>query len=103
MKPTPQAAHLCYLPGMIPVKDAVARAVQFAKNTLEPSRTSELLLEEVEPSTVGGQEVWLITLSMPRVSAFGQSLSAREFKTFTLDGETGQVLSMKIREVADTR
>lgn len=88
---------------MIPVKDAVARAVQFARNTLEPARTSELLLEEVESGTVGGQDVWLVTLSMPRVSAFGPLLSGRDFKTFIVHGETGGVLSMKIREVAGTR
>jgi len=88
---------------MIPVKDAVALAVQFARNTLEPPRTSELLLEEVEPSTVGGQDVWLITLSMPRLFAFGQSLNAREFKTFAVHGVTGEILSMKIREVAGTQ
>ena len=88
---------------MIPVKDAVARAVQFARNTLEPPRTSELLLEEVESGTVGGQDVWLVTLSMPRVSTFGPLLSGRDFKTFTVHGETGEVLSMKIREVAGTQ
>ena len=99
----PQAAHLCYLPGMIPVKDAVARAVQFALDTLEPPRISDLLLEEVESKVVGGQDVWLITLSMPRPGVFGPSPRARDYKTFTLDGETGEVLSMKIREVAETR
>jgi hypothetical protein len=88
---------------MIPVKDAVARAVEFALHTLEPSRISDLLLEEVESKVVGVQDVWLITLSMPRPGIFGVSLRAREYKTFTVHGGTGEVLSMKIREVAGTQ
>jgi len=88
---------------MIPVKDAVGRAVQFARTVLEPSRTPDLLLEEVEPATIDGKEVWLITLSMPSQASLGNLTGARDYKTFTLDGQTGEPISMKIREVVGAR
>ncbi len=56
---------------------------------------------------INGQDMWSITLSMLEPStllegtvisrAFGKG--PREYKTFTVDAQTGQVLSMKIREL----
>ncbi|MEO7146219.1 MAG: hypothetical protein ABI165_22210 [Bryobacteraceae bacterium] len=88
---------------MIPVKAAVAKAVEFAQTVLEPAASSQLLLEEVEIAERNGRDVWNITLSMPRDLIVGLPTSNRDYKTFTVDGETGEVLSMKIRELAGMR
>ena len=68
-------------------------------------------LEEIESSTVDGNEVWLITLSTALVdegplaqmrslaTALGADV-AREYKVFTVAKSNGEVLSMKIRLLA---
>ncbi len=92
---------------MVDIKAAVAAAKAFAASTLEPTRDSQLLLEEVEIGTVSGREVWLITLSHPKPvfnihdnMANLASGRGRDYKTFSVDSDSGQVLSMKIRELA---
>lgn len=88
---------------MVAIKDAVAKAVQFAASVLDPARTQDIRLEEVEMGEHKGEEVWLITLSMPIPTAISEVLGgrrSRDFKTFTVHKETGEVLSMKIRELA---
>lgn len=95
---------------MIPIQLAVDNAVGFARKVLEPTRTGEMLLEEVDTSTVDNKEIWLITLSIPRPKPSSTSLSAlgslgslygdRQYKTFAVDGQTGEVLSMKIRQLS---
>jgi len=92
---------------MIPIEMAVDNAVQFAKKVLEPGRSGEMLLEEVDTSVVDDREVWLITLSVPRPKPSGLQFgnvvsppSDRQYKAFTVDGETGRVLSMKMRELS---
>src|ERR1035438_497549 len=50
--------------GMITVKEAVAKAIEFAQGMLGVP-ASEVLLEEVELGTDGPNDVWLITLSAP--------------------------------------
>jgi len=84
---------------MISVKEAVASAVNFAQSILEVPR-GNLRLEEVETGTARGQDVWLITLSIPG-TLFPNG--GRDYKTFTVDGETGEVFSMKIRELAGSQ
>jgi hypothetical protein len=49
---------------MATIREAVQNAVAFAEETLGPGRTEGLQLEEVESTTVGGHDAWLITLSM---------------------------------------
>ena len=89
---------------MVSVKEAVAKAIEFARSILDPLRASELRLEEVEKTKVNGEDTWSITLSMPRpgLLPFTAVLGnvPREYKTFTVNSQTGQVLSMKIRELA---
>ncbi len=96
---------------MLPVKEATQRAIEFARTVLDPSRISGLRLEEVEMVKTEQGAAWLITLSMlqPPASAgaaLGDTLDRvfgvgpREYKTFTVHGDTGEVLSMKIRELA---
>jgi hypothetical protein len=89
---------------MITVKEAALKAAEFAAGVLDEPRREDLRLEEVEKD---GQ-CWLITLSMPSPlhplqSAVLQMMDAvrrRDYKTFTVDAETGEVLSMKIRQLA---
>jgi len=87
---------------MIAVKDAIAKATEFAKELLESERASQLRLEEVEVVNAKGSDLWLITLSMPQINSFGFISQRREYKSFTVDGQTGEVRSMKIRELAGT-
>jgi hypothetical protein len=97
---------------MIPIKDAVTNAIAFAKSVLDPERTKDMQLEEVERSESGSRDVWNITLSMLKPESPLQSLSRgtasllgppqgpREYKIFAVDASSGEVLSMKIRELA---
>ncbi len=85
---------------MIAVNEAAAKAVEFARAVLDNTRASQLRLEEVEVATVDGSDLWVITLSRPQINAFEFPSQRREYKTFTVDGQSGKVLSMKIREVA---
>jgi len=80
--------------------------MNFARETLGPGRTDGLQLEEVESASVGGEDAWLITLSMvmPKdilVNPVFDALSAkREYKVFTVLKKNGEVTSMRIRELA---
>ena len=86
---------------MVGVKDAVAAAVQFATSVLPPTRTTDIRLEEVEAADYKGQDVWLITLSMEGQNALRILAGpiGRDFKTFAVHEDTGEVLSMKIRQL----
>lgn len=85
---------------MITVREAAEKAAQFAKGVLDEVRSKELRLEEVEIKSTPDGNRWLITLSMPQINSFGFPQREREYKTFFVDGETGEVLAMKIRELA---
>ncbi len=88
---------------MIPIKDAVTSAIAFAKSVLDSERTQDMRLEEVEIAKIGPKDVWHITLSMliDRSQLLMMSNPRREYKTFTVDATSGEVLSMKIRELAN--
>lgn len=90
---------------MIEVKQAVAAAVENFKS-LYPEH-SDLLLEEVDRSE--DDKYWFITLGFAPVqsaqaanalSQLGAALrsSRRVYKVFKVAADTGEVLSMKIRE-----
>lgn len=93
---------------MINVKDAVAAAEEFARSLYEDSELRHLRLEEVELS--GDERSWLVTLGWvePAVARGGLSLALpstleklpRVYKTFNVDAESGEVHSMKIRNVS---
>jgi len=88
---------------MVAVKDAVSSAIGFATNVLGPSRTADIQLEEVDMGQVNGDDVWLITLSMLRPTSGTVGAlwpGTRDYKTFTVHKKTGEVLAMKIRELA---
>jgi len=89
---------------MFQVQDAVESAARFARNVLGNERTAGLQLEEVDLGRHNDRDAWHITLSMFRPSPFASVTpnprAPRDYKIFTVDKETGEVLSMKIRELA---
>ena len=92
---------------MVSIKEAAANAIEFARAALGPERTTGVRLEEVESTKVVGEDAWLITLSMispdaqinPIASTLGQG--NRDYKSFTILKDNGEVTSMKIRELAN--
>jgi hypothetical protein len=94
---------------MVTVKQAVESAGAFARTILGEERTAGLQLEEVEFGKHFDRDAWKITLSMLRPNPFRDAIapailpsltSARDYKILVVDRETGDVLSMKIRELA---
>jgi hypothetical protein len=82
------------------------RAIQIAKE-----KATELLnqtssnLEEIERGSYKDREVWSITLSVPRdmsqLPAFAQlAADPLQYKRFLIDVETGELVAMKVRDVA---
>ena len=95
---------------MLGIQEATKSAIAFAQFALGPDRARDLRLEEAESTTVGGKEVWLITLSLPvpkgdsgELNLLSEMLKtrAREYKSFTVLKDSGEVTSMKIRALAD--
>jgi len=100
----------------VQLKQAVANAIDFASGVLG-DRARAVQLEEVESVDNNGASVWLITLSMinqepslTQDASLAAALNAtyealqrrrRDYKTFTVRKETGEVTAMKIREFAD--
>lgn len=96
---------MCYFRTMASIKEAVQSAMAFAKDTLDPARASGLQLEEVQSGVADGKDVWLITLSVAnpvKFSALNLSLDSRDYKIFAVLKSSGEVTSMKIRELATT-
>jgi len=82
---------------MINVKEAVKNAAEYFTDLYHDQFTN-VLLEEVELSN----GYWLITLGYDAASDIRSLLAnkaSRRFKLFKIDCETGEVISMKIREV----
>lgn len=83
---------------MVTVKEAARKAVEYLWDLNREDVTyTNVLVEEVEQT----DRYWLITLgydSPSVLSAFGGK-GSRDFKFFKVDRETGEVVSMKIREV----
>lgn len=88
---------------MVNLTHAIASAKAFAVNTLGAPREG-LLLEEVKSDSLQ----FHITLSFPHRRPeqpitnpllAGMRSAAREFKTFEIDKDTGDVLNMLIRNV----
>ena len=85
---------------MINVKEAVQKAAEYFAE-LYPRKFPNVLVEEIERSGTD----WLVTLGYDDIPEFSEMFShlpmkpSRRFKLFRIDGETGEVKSMKIREV----
>lgn len=84
---------------MINVKQAVEIALQFAGEVLGEAKLMDPRLEEVE---LEEGTTWHVTVSFVReTSPLMQALGAsptREYKVVTIDAQTGEVHSMKIRQ-----
>jgi len=90
---------------MVTIQQATENAVAFARASLGDERTRGIRLEEVESAKEHGNEAWRITLSIPAsdpISPLPAIFSYhREYKSFTVLKDTGEVTSMKIREISN--
>jgi hypothetical protein len=80
------------------------RAVQIAKEKAAEMLNQPLsFLEEIERESYKGREVWSITLSVPpdpsQPAPFAM-VALLTYKRFLIDVETGDLVAMKLREVA---
>lgn len=86
---------------MIEAKEATKNAVKYL-NQMIP-KASNILLEEVEKVSHKGKSAWSITLSFQlppgEMSTLSFAMGRREYKSFLIDGSTGSVISMKIRQL----
>jgi hypothetical protein len=87
---------------MINVQKAVQIAQEQARQVLGELHTN---LEEIERETHNGREVWSITLSFPRhldqLSPLARfSADTLKYKRFLIDIESGELVAIKIRELA---
>lgn len=81
---------------MISVKEAAEKAAEYFADLYHDQFTN-VLLEEAERTG----RYWLITLGYDRPPSLPQFIrkGPRAFKVLKVDGETGEIISMKIREV----
>ncbi len=87
---------------MIDARSAVETAQRQALAMLGQPHTN---LEEIERESYNGREVWSITLSFPRnLDHLGPmarlAADALQYKRFLIDIETGELVAIKIRELA---
>ena len=88
---------------MIDVKQAVKAAGAYLDELYDRSTITDALLEEVELSE--DEREWHVTLSFQRVKGQDRSFvdellpTFRQFKTFTINAETGAVTAMRIRQL----
>jgi len=87
---------------MIDVKQAVQIAKEHALNMLGQKTT----LEEIERQSYNNRDVWTITLGLPRdleqLSPFARlGANPLTYKRFLIDSETGELVAMKLREIAN--
>ena len=86
---------------MISIKQATESSVDFLKAI--DLLAEEILIEEVEFDTINQE--WLITLSFSHPTTPTRNLSSvfnekTKYKIFKVDSLTGEVLSMKIRQLS---
>jgi hypothetical protein len=87
---------------MIDAKEAVKIAKQKATEILGAASPS---LEEIERGTYQDRDAWSITLGVPRdlsqLSAMAQlSVPPVQYKRFFVDAVTGELVAMKLHELA---
>jgi hypothetical protein len=87
---------------VIDAKNAVQIAKQQAAGMLDQGSTK---LEEIERDVYKTRDVWSITLSFPRdlnqVSAIARiGMDPLQYKRFLIDVETGELIAIKLRELA---
>ncbi|MBM3702084.1 MAG: hypothetical protein FJW63_03670 [Actinobacteria bacterium] len=87
---------------MIGVKEAAKNAYEYMKEIPGFEERIDIVVEEVELSEdeSTGKKYWLITLGYPVGFNILQPTSrSKEYKIFKVDADTGEVLSMKIRNI----
>jgi len=88
---------------MVTVQEAFHRAVAYAREVLGGD---DFTLEEVERDRYKDKDVWCITLGFPKRRPVPSELARvfanlpREYKTFFINADDGEVVAMKIRELA---
>ena len=85
---------------MISNKEAVNKAKEFAAQLLDAQKLS---LEEIELDNHNGKDVWNITLGFPHpFNPMGALFPSDpiQLKRFLIDAETGELVAMKLRELA---
>ncbi|MGA2145094.1 MAG: PepSY domain-containing protein [Bryobacteraceae bacterium] len=89
---------------MIDAKQAIQIAKAKAAEMLDEAAAG---VEEIEREQYKDREVWSITLSLPRDAnptpspLIGQfAADPLQYKRFLIDAETGELLAIKLREVA---
>jgi hypothetical protein len=86
---------------MLDVKEAAQRASEYFAGLYADQGVSNVQLEEVE--LTDDAQYWLITLSYPVIPDMAgmpiNLVSRRNYKVFKIDSKTGEVKSMKIRNV----
>jgi len=81
---------------MVTIKQAAAAGYQYLSELLGLSPQTDVRLEEVESTSTE----WLVTLSIPNRDVHLKPFrTPREFKILAVDKESGEVTSMKIREI----
>lgn len=85
---------------MLNLEDATAKAVDYMKQIFPEAKN--MLVEEVEMDD--SKSFWYITPSFPlddsEVNPYADAnwFNSRRFKSLKIDAQSGEVLSMKIRE-----
>jgi hypothetical protein len=84
---------------MIDVKQAIQTARAKAAELLDQPASN---LEEIERETYNGDDVWSITLSYPQEGVTYSIVAGPplQYKRFLINAKAGELLAMKIREVA---
>jgi hypothetical protein len=80
------------------------QAVQIAKEKALEMLGTPANLEEIDRETYRFADVWSITLSLPQYvrssSPIAQLADPLQYKRFLIDAETGELIAIKLREVA---
>ena len=87
------------------VKDAVRKAKQHIQELFDEEDISHIGLEEVEPSV--DDNCWFVTIGFSRpwdysknaLSAISGGQPGRSYKVVTIDEESGEVVSVKDRQI----
>jgi|GEM_PF-1052711 len=85
----------------ITAKSAVQAAIGYF-HEVTGIDTRDVTVEEIELDDEAGRQYWMVTLGHPEPTAMGMIIPPgpkRLYKTFRVNATTGDVLSMKIREV----
>lgn len=96
---------------MITIKEAVKKAREYAAELYEGEAIKNLLLEEAVFDE--SEKNWLITLGYDSsrvkrevpsglastLTSMSKEETLREYKTFSIHGESGELVSMKLRKI----